>query len=117
MCAGSLTAGTSSNSQSPRDDEFETHGIFLARVNPRGGYQSCSSLVTRRGHDEARTKEIQSDAIHNWMLALGHFDRIYTVRSAEPVSGKRSQRCPVVDASGADAARRERSWFEGESGI
>src|ERR1700682_265209 len=63
-----------------------TEGIVLARVNPRWGYQGCNWLVTRRGHDGARTKEIQSNAIHNRMPSLGDSDRVYT-RSAEPVPG------------------------------
>jgi transposase InsO family protein len=29
MCAGSLTAGTSSSSQSPPDNEFETDKVYL----------------------------------------------------------------------------------------
>src|SRR6516165_3048127 len=32
MCAGSLTAGTSSSSQSPTDDEFETNMIVPGRI-------------------------------------------------------------------------------------
>jgi hypothetical protein len=48
MCAGSLTAGTSSNSQSPRDDEFETHTRTL-KARPAFSPSSCSAIIRPNG--------------------------------------------------------------------
>src|ERR1700687_4126854 len=94
-----------------------TEGIFLARVNPRWGYQGCNWLVTRRGHDGAGTKETQSHAIHNRMPSLGDSDRVYRTRSAEPVPGQRSHGHPLVHPIGPDAPRGDRAWHEDESRI
>jgi hypothetical protein len=82
---------------------------------PAAASRFCNSVYACDGR--SRTKEIQSNAIHNRMPSLGHSDRVYTGWSAEPVSGQRSHRCPVVHHVGAHAARRDRSWFEDEPGI
>jgi Integrase core domain len=48
LCAGSLTAGTSPNSQSPRDDEFETHRPIFEN------WQSLSGTWATNGSPRSR---------------------------------------------------------------
>jgi hypothetical protein len=91
MCAGSLTAGTSSNSQSPRDDEFETHTVrapvtrtFVGGNRPAGCEGRASSgsgdRAPRKGKKRATCAEARSAVGEsrrisegNWLAALDDF--------------------------------------------
>jgi hypothetical protein len=104
MCAGSLTAGTSSNSQSLRDDEFETHsaadhrgfsGRHRAAMAVAGSRCHLRGRVPapcrRHGHHGGHHQSIKSLA----ESVCGAIDRIHT----SGVFG--SRHCPQPGASAA----------------